>query len=579
MTTNAILQIGLYVAALALLTKPVGAYMARVYSGERTFADPVFVPVERLVYRLTGIDQRREMRWTTYLLALLAFSLSGFLLLYLILRLQGGLPLNPADLPAVKPDLAFNTAVSFVTNTNWQSYSGEVTMSHLTQMMGLTVQNFVSAATGMAIAIALVRGLARHSAQAVGNFWFDLTRSVIWILLPLSVVLALLLVSQGVIQNLDGPREVTTLAGGTQQIALGPVASQEAIKMLGTNGGGFFNANSAHPFENPNGITNFLQMLAIFLIPAGLTYTFGKMVGNTRQGWTIFGAMLVLFLAGAIATTAFEARGNELIPDSVAQQTTGEQAGGNMEGKETRFGITASTLFATITTAASCGAVNAMHDSFTPLGGMIPLLNIAIGEVIFGGVGAGLYGFLIFAILAVFISGLMVGRTPEYLGKKIEAFEMKMASLTILVPPLVVLIGTAIAVVGPGLTYAAGDEIKSNLNNPGAHGFTEVLYAFSSAGNNNGSAFAGLTANEPFYNVALGIAMFASRYWLMIPVLAIAGSLARKKLTPPSAGTLPTHQPLFVVMLVSTILLVGALTFLPSLALGPVVEHLQMLAS
>ncbi|HYI16949.1 MAG TPA: potassium-transporting ATPase subunit KdpA, partial [Thermomicrobiales bacterium] len=413
MTTNAILQIGLYVAALALLTKPVGAYMARVYSGERTFADPVFVPVERLVYRLTGIDQRREMRWTTYLLALLAFSLSGFLLLYLILRLQGGLPLNPADLPAVKPDLAFNTAVSFVTNTNWQSYSGEVTMSHLTQMMGLTVQNFVSAATGMAIAIALVRGLARHSAQAVGNFWFDLTRSVIWILLPLSVVLALLLVSQGVIQNLDGPREVTTLAGGTQQIALGPVASQEAIKMLGTNGGGFFNANSAHPFENPNGITNFLQMLAIFLIPAGLTYTFGKMVGNTRQGWTIFGAMLVLFLAGAIATTAFEARGNELIPDSVAQQTTGEQAGGNMEGKETRFGITASTLFATITTAASCGAVNAMHDSFTPLGGMIPLLNIAIGEVIFGGVGAGLYGFLIFAILAVFISGLMVGRTPE----------------------------------------------------------------------------------------------------------------------------------------------------------------------
>ncbi len=437
MTANTVLQIGLYVAALALLTKPVGVYMARVYSGERTFADPVLLPVERLVYRLAGVDQRREMRWTTYLLALLAFNLAGVLLLYVIQRLQGGLPLNPADMPAVKPDLAFNTAVSFVTNTNWQSYAGEATMSHLTQMTGLTVQNFVSAATGMAIAIALVRGLARHNARAVGNFWFDLTRSVLWILLPLSIVLALLLASQGVIQNLDAPREVTTLAGGTQQIALGPVASQEAIKMIGTNGGGFFNANSAHPFENPNGITNFLQMLAIFLIPAGLTYTFGRMVGNPRQGWTIFGAMLVLFLAGVIATTTFEARGNELLPDAVTQETTSEQAGGNMEGKETRFGITASSLFATITTAASCGAVNSMHDSFTPLGGMIPLLNIAIGEVIFGGVGAGLYGFLIFAILTVFIAGLMVGRTPEYLGKKIEPREMKLVMLTLLVIPLV----------------------------------------------------------------------------------------------------------------------------------------------
>jgi K+-transporting ATPase ATPase A chain len=570
MTTNAVLQISLYVAVLALLTKPVGAYMARVYAGERTFADPALVPVERLIYRLTGVDQRREMRWTTYLLGLLTFNLAGLLLLYVIQRLQGGLPLNPADLPSVKPDLAFNTAVSFVTNTNWQSYAGEATMSHLTQMTGLTVQNFVSAATGMAIAIALVRGLARHSARAVGNFWFDLTRSVLWILLPLAIVMALLLVSQGVIQNLDAPREVTTITGGTQQIALGPVASQEAIKMIGTNGGGFFNANSAHPFENPNGITNFLQMLAIFLIPAGLTYTFGRMVGNTRQGWTIFGAMLVLFLAGVIATTSFEARGNELLPDAVTQEATSEQAGGNMEGKETRFGITASSLFATITTAASCGAVNSMHASYTPLGGMVPLLNIAIGEVIFGGVGAGLYGFLIFAILTVFIAGLMVGRTPEYLGKKIEPREMKLVMLTLLVIPLFILGFTALSAV-------VDDGLVGRLN-PGPHGLTEILYAFTSAAGNNGSAFAGLTANTTYYNTLLGVTMLAGRFLMIVPILALAGALAAKQRGVETTGTMPTTGPLFGGLLCGVILIVAALTYFPVYALGPIVEDLLMQA-
>jgi K+-transporting ATPase ATPase A chain len=570
MTSNAVLQIGLYVVVLALLAKPIGIYMALVYSGERTFADPVLAPAERLIYRLTGVDPRRDMRWTTYLLALLAFNMVGVLFLYLIQRTQGGLPLNPANLTSVNPDLAFNTAVSFVTNTNWQSYAGETTMSHMTQMTALTVQNFASAATGMAIAIALVRGLARHSAKAVGNFWFDLIRSVLWILLPISIVFALVLVSQGVIQNLDAPREVTTLTGATQQIALGPVASQEAIKILGTNGGGFFNANSAHPFENPNAVTNFLEMLAIFLIPAGLTYTFGRMVGNARQGWTIFGAMFVLFLAGAIATTAFEARGNELFPESVTQATTADQSGGNMEGKEVRFGISSSALFATITTAASCGAVNAMHDSFTPLGGMVPLLNIAIGGVIFGGVGAGLYGFLVFAILTVFIAGLMVGRTPEYLGKKIGPLEMKLVMLTLLVVPLFILGFTA-------LSSVVDDGLVGRLN-PGPHGLTEILYAYTSAAGNNGSAFAGLTANTTYFNMLLGVAMLAGRFLMIVPVLALAGALAARQRGVDTAGTMPTTGPLFGGLLCGVILIVAALTYFPVYALGPIVDDLLMQA-
>lgn len=571
-----------------MLAKPLGSFMARVYEGRPCGRDGALGWLERGIYRLGGINPRQEMGWRTYTVAVLLFNVVGFLAVYALLRLQEMLPLNPQQFPANTPDSAFNTAASFATNTNWQGYGGETTMSYLSQMLGLTVQNFVSAASGMAVLVALLRGLARRSAQTIGNFWYDLVRSTLYILLPLSLLLAAVLVSQGVIQNFSPYTTVNVLqpitaADGssvsTQTLALGPAASQIAIKQLGTNGGGFFNVNSAHPFENPTPISNFLELLAILLIPAALCYTFGAMVGDTRQGWALLAAMYVIFVPLSIFTVWQEQSGvpayNQLGIDQIASAT---QSGGNMEGKETRFGITNSALWAAATTAASNGSVNSMHDSYTPLGGLVPMWLMQLGEIVFGGVGSGLYGMLVFVIVAVFIAGLMVGRTPEYLGKKIEAFEMKMAALVILIPPLVVLVGTAIAVSGPGLTYLSGEEVKSNLNNPGAHGFSEVLYAFSSAGNNNGSAFAGLTANEPFYNSALGVAMFISRFWLMIPTLAIAGSLARKKYTPPGAGTLPTHRPLFVVMVVSTILLVGALTFVPALALGPVVEQLQMLA-
>jgi K+-transporting ATPase ATPase A chain len=549
----------------------------------------VFGWLERGIYRVARIDPKEEMGWRQYALAALLFNAVGFLAVYCILRLQGLLPFNPQGFPGVTPDLAFNTAASFASNTNWQSYGGETTLSYLSQMLALSVQNFVSAASGMAVLVALIRGIARRTTETIGNFWFDLVRSTVYILLPLSIIVALVLVSQGVIQNVKPYETATVLqpvagADGAivteQTLAMGPAASQIAIKQLGTNGGGFFNVNSAHPFENPTPLSNFVEMLSILLIGAALCYTFGMMIGDTRQGWALLVAMFVIFVPLAISSVWQEQAGvpayNTMGVDQVASAT---QSGGNMEGKETRFGIANSGLWAAATTAASNGSVNSMHDSYTPLGGLAPMWLMQLGEIVFGGVGSGLYGMLMFVIVAVFVAGLMVGRTPEYLGKKIEAYEMKMASLVILIPPLVVLAGSAIAVSGPGLEWISGDEVKSNLNNPGAHGFSEVLYAFSSAGNNNGSAFAGLTANEPFYNTALGLAMFASRYWLMIPVLAIAGSLARKKYTPPSAGTLPTHQPLFVVMVVSTILLVGALTFVPALALGPIVEQLQMLAA
>jgi K+-transporting ATPase ATPase A chain len=589
MTTNAWIQLGIYLGVLIALAKPLGAYMARVLERKPCGLNRFFGGVEAILYRLAGVDPDREMNWRDYALAVLTFNVLGVGVVYLLLRMQGLLPLNPEGLPGATPDLAFDTAVSFATNTNWQSYGGETTMSYLSQMLGLTVQNFVSAATGIAVLAALIRGLARRTSETIGNYWADLVRSTLYILLPLSTVLAVALVSQGVIQNFRSYETVELVdpvqgADGeqiaVQLIAMGPVASQVAIKQLGTNGGGFFNVNSAHPLENPTAVSNFLEALAILLIPAALCYTFGVMVGDTRQGWAILAAMLAIFVPLTVGAVVAEQKGApqyaELGVDVAASPL---QSGGNMEGKEVRFGIANSALWATATTAASNGSVNSMHDSYTPLGGLVPMGLMQLGEVVFGGVGSGLYGMLMFAVVAVFIAGLMVGRTPEYLGKKIEAFEMKMASLVILVPPLLVLIGTAVAVVGPGLTYAAGQEAKSNLNNPGAHGFSEVMYAFSSAGNNNGSAFAGLTANEPFYNVALGVAMFAARYWLIIPVLALAGSLARKKHSPPGAGTLPTHQPLFVAMLVSTVLLVGALTFVPALALGPIVEHLQMISA
>lgn len=587
MTANDWIQITVFFVVLAALAKPLGWYMARVYEGAPCCGmDRVLGWLERLVYRAGGINARQEMDWRQYTVAALLFNAVGFLAVYGLLRLQAVLPLNPQQFPAATPDLALNTAASFATNTNWQSYGGESTLGYLSQMLGLTVQNFVSAASGMAVLVALIRGIARRTTATIGNFWFDLVRSTVYILLPLSAVLALLLVSQGVIQNVKAYDTASVLqpiasADGakidTQTLAMGPAASQIAIKQLGTNGGGFFNVNSAHPFENPTPLSNFLEMLSILIISAALCYTFGMMVGDTRQGWALLAVMYVILVPLTVLATWQEQTGvpayNALGVDQVA---SAGQSGGNMEGKETRFGIVNSTIWASATTGASNGSVNAMHDSFTPIVGLVPMWLIQLGEIIFGGVGSGLYGMLMFVIVAVFIAGLMVGRTPEYLGKKIEAYEMKMASLVILIPPLVVLVGTAIAVVGPGLDYTAGNEIKSTLNNPGAHGFSEVLYAFSSAGNNNGSAFAGLTANEPFYNIALAIAMFASRYWLMIPTLAIAGSLARKKYTPPSAGTLPMHRPLFVVMVVGTILLVGALTFVPALALGPVVEQLQM---
>jgi K+-transporting ATPase ATPase A chain len=591
MTANAWLQLALFLIVLLALVKPLGSYMARVYEGKTCGLDRALGWLERSIYRLAAIDPANEMTWRRYAESVLLFSVLGLAFLYLMLRLQGGLPLNPQVLPANTPDLAFNTAASFTSNTNWQSYGGETTLSYFSQMLGLTVQNFVSAASGIAVLVALIRGIARRSASTIGNFWVDLVRTTLYILLPLSVLLTIALVSQGVIQNLKPYQTVellqpTTGADGgkvtTQTLAMGPAASQIAIKQLGTNGGGFFNANSAHPFENPTPLSNFLEMLAILVIPAALCYTFGVMVGDARQGWALLAAMLMIFVPLTVGVTAAEQFGVPAYDKmGIDQQGSLNHPGGNMEGKETRFGIVNSSVWASATTAASNGSVNSMHDSYTPLGGLVPMWLMQLGEVIFGGVGSGLYGMLMFVIVAVFVAGLMVGRTPEYLGKKIEAFEMKMASLVILIPPLVVLIGTAIAVSGPGLEYVAPDtgEVKSNLNNPGAHGLSEVLYAYSSAGNNNGSAFAGLSANEPFYNTTLGVAMLAARFWLMIPTLAIAGALARKKCTPPSAGTLPTHTPLFVVLVAGTVVLVGALAFVPALALGPIVEHLQMIAS
>jgi K+-transporting ATPase ATPase A chain len=591
MTANAWIQLLLFLGVLLAAVKPLGWYMARVYQGQPCGLDRVLGWLERLFYRLAGLDPRAEMGWRGYTVAVLVFNGIGLLFLYALLRCQQFLPLNPQDFPAASPDLSFNTAASFATNTNWQSYGGESTLSYLAQMLGLAVQNFLSAATGMAVLVALIRGFARRSAETIGNFWVDLTRSTLYILLPLSLVLSLVLVSQGVVQNFRPYQTVARLqlakdADGNavieQQLPMGPAASQIAIKQLGTNGGGFFNVNSAHPYENPTPLSNFLEMLAILLIPAALCYTFGMMVGDTRQGGAILAAMLVIFVPLAIGCIAAEQAGVPAqAPIGADLQASSEQSRGNMEGKETRFGVVNSALWATVTTAASNGSVNSMHDSFTPLGGLVPMWLIQMEEVIFGGVGSGLYGMLIFALVAVFIAGLMVGRTPEYLGKKIEAFEMKMASLIILIPPIVVLAGTAIAVLGPGLKYSDPEtrEEKDSLSNPGAHGFSEVLYGFSSAGNNNGSAFAGLNANAPFYNTILGLAMLISRYWLIIPTLAVAGSLARKKYTPPGAGTLPTHTPLFVTWLACTVVLVGALTFVPALALGPIVEHLQMVAT
>jgi potassium-transporting ATPase potassium-binding subunit len=570
------MQIALYLVVLSALVKPLGAYMARVFEGQPCGLDRVVGPLERAVYRLCRVRPETEMDWKTYAGALLGFSLLGILLLYAQLRLQGFLPGNPQHFTAVSPDLAFNTAVSFGTNTNWQAYSGETTLSDLTQMAGLAVHNFTSAAAGMAVLVALIRGLVRRTSATLGNFWVDLVRATLYVLLPLSLVLALALVSQGVVQNfhLYAHANLAAAAAGTdgkpvaeQVIAMGPAASQIAIKQLGTNGGGFFTANSAHPFENPTPLANFLEMLALLLIPAALTYTFGRMVGDTRQGWAVLLAMLVIFMPLLIACVQAEQAGTPALHGlGVATESNSLQAGGNMEGKEARFGIANSALWAAATTAASNGSVNAMHDSFTPVGGMVPLWLMQLGEVVFGGVGSGLYGMLVFAIVAVFIAGLMVGRTPEYLGKKIEAYEMKMASLAILASPFAVLVGTAVAV-----SLAAGQK---GVFNPGPHGFSEVLYAFSSAGNNNGSAFGGLRANTPFYNGALGLAMLVGRFWIAIPVLAIAGSLARKKSIPVGLGTLPTHDVLFVLLLVGTVILVGALTFLPSLALGPIVEHL-----
>lgn len=576
MTLNGIFQLIFFMVVLILLIKPLGLFMARVYQGEHTFLDRVIGPVERLFYRLAGVPADEEMDWKTYAIAMLVFNIAGLFVVYALQRLQAVLPLNPQAMPAVSPDSSFNTAASFATNTNWQGYAGEATMSYLTQMLALAVQNFVSAATGMAVLVALIRGFARQTAQTIGSFWVDMVRSTLYILLPLSAIMALILVSQGVPQTFNAYQTATVVqptvdSNGKpvteQLIALGPVASQIAIKQLGTNGGGFFNTNSAHPYENPTPLSNFLELLAILLIAAALCYTFGKMVGDTRQGWAVLAAMTIIFVV-LLAVAAFaEQGGNPQFAKMGIDQTAGDtQPGGNMEGKEARFGIVNSALWATATTAASNGSVNAMHDSFTPLGGLIPLWLIQLGEVIYGGVGSGLYGMLVFAIIAVFVGGLMVGRTPEYLGKKFESYEMKMASLVILIPPFIVKIGTAIAVMA-----AAG---QATIFNPGAHGFSEVLYAFSSAGNNNGSAFAGLGANTPFYNIALGITMLIARYWLALPILAIAGSLVRKKIVPVSAGTLPTHTPLFVGMLVGVVIVVGALAFFPALALGPIVEHL-----
>ncbi|MET2830309.1 potassium-transporting ATPase subunit KdpA [Mesorhizobium shangrilense] len=562
MTLFGWIQILVYCGIVILLVKPLGGYMYRVFNGERTLLSPIFGPFERGLYRICGTSDREEQHWTTYAVAMLLFNLAGFLLLYVLPRVQGLLPYNPAGMTAITPDLAFNTAVSFVTNTNWQNYGGESTMSYFVQMVGLTVQNFVSAATGIAIAMALIRGFARASGKSIGNFWVDMTRATLYLLLPLCIVLTLVYVWLGMPQTFGPYVSATTLEGAQQTIAVGPVATQIAIKMLGTNGGGFFNANAAHPFENPDAISNLIQMVTIFAIGAALTNVFGRMIGNQRQGWAILSAMGVLFIAGVIVCYWAEAAGNPLV------HALGLD-GGNMEGKESRFGIALSALFAVITTAASCGAVNAMHGSFTALGGMIPLVNMQLGEVIVGGVGAGLYGILMFIVVAVFVAGLMVGRTPEYLGKKIEAKEVKMAMLAILCLPLAMLIFTAIAVVLPSGVAAMG--------NAGPHGFSEVLYAYTSAAANNGSAFGGLSGNTPWYNITLGIGMLMGRFLVIIPALAIAGSLAAKKTVPASAGTFPTDGPLFVGLLVGVIVIVGGLTFFPALAVGPIVEHLAMI--
>jgi len=571
MTTNGWLQIILFSLIIFAITKPLGGYMTRVFDGERTFLSPLLRPLEHLVYRVCAIDEKEDQHWLTYAFAMLIFSIAGFLTLYALQRLQALLPFNPQQLPAVSEHLAFNTSVSFVTNTNWQSYVPEATMSYLVQMAGLTVHNFVSAATGVALAVALVRGFSRRSAKGVGNFWVDLTRCTLYLLLPVSVVVALFFVWQGVPQNLNPYVGATTLEGIKQVIAQGPVASQEVIKLLGTNGGGFFNTNSAHPYENPTALTNFVQMILIFSIGAGLTNMFGRMVGNQKQGWAIFAVMSLLFLGGVTTVYWAEASDNPSFTKLHIDQTPSpRQAGGNMEGKDVRFGIASSALFVTVTTDASCGAVDAVHDSLMPLGGLVPMFNMMLGEIIFGGVGSGLYGMLLFAVIAVFVAGLMVGRTPEYLGKKLESKEVKMAMLAILVLPLSMLGFTALAVVLPAGLAGPG--------NAGPHGFSEILYAFVSTTANNGSAFAGLTANTLFYNTTLGLAMFIGRFMMIVPMLAMAGSLAAKKIVPPSAGTLPTDGGLFVGLLIGVVIIVGGLTFFPALALGPIVEHLAMVA-
>jgi K+-transporting ATPase ATPase A chain len=598
MTGAALTLFALFLLLVLVAVKPLGLYMANVFEARPIWPLRAGAPLERAIYRLCGIEPAREMGWKEYAVGLLLFNALGGLAVYLLQRCQLWLPLNPQKFANLSPDSAFNTAVSFITNTNWQGYSGESTMSYLTQMAGLAVQNFMSAASGIVVAIVLIRGLARHSTSTIGNVWADLTRSTLYVLLPLAVVLALALVSQGVIQNFSPYKEVTTVepltyqqpktdaagqpmkdAAGipvqetltthSQTLPMGPIASQESIKELGTNGGGFLNANSAHPYENPTPVSNLLEMLAILIIPAGLTYTFGRMVGDTRQGWAVFAAMVILFVSLLSVAAWNEQRGNPLLAGlGVDQTASASQPGGNMEGKESRLGVAASALFATVTTATSCGATNSTHDSFTPLGGFVPLFQMQLGEVVFGGVGTGLYSMLIFAIVGVFIAGLMIGRTPEYLGKKIEAFEMKMSSIAILVMPFIVLTGTAVAV--------SVDAGRAAVGNPGTHGFSEILYAFSSAGNNNGSAFAGISANTLFYNVALALTMWLGRFWPIVAVLAVAGSLAAKKRIPVSDGTMPTHGPTFVVLLIGTVLLVGALTFVPALALGPIVEHIML---
>jgi potassium-transporting ATPase potassium-binding subunit len=583
MSLNGWLQIVLFIATILLLAKPMGLYLTRVFERRKTFLDPVLVPCERLLYRMTGIKPEEEMRWTEYAMAMLLFSAVTLLLTYIVERVQHLLPLNPQHLPGVESSLALNTAISFTTNTNWQAYTPESTMSYLTQMLGLATHNFWSAAVGMALAMAFVRGIARRETKTLGNFWVDLTRGTLWVLLPISVVFSLALVSQGVVQNLRPydtaklmePQKVTGSDGKpttvtTQTIAQGPVASQEAIKMLGTNGGGFFNANSAHPFENPTPLTNFLQMLSIFLLPAGLAIALGRMVGSPKHGWAVLAAMVVLWFAGTLTCYWAESQPNPML-HGVDQHVSMTQSGGNMEGKEVRFGITNSALFATVTTDASCGAVNSMHDSFMPLGGMVPMANILLGEIVFGGVGAGLYGMLVFVVLAVFIAGLMVGRTPEYLGKKIEAYDVQMAMLYLLIFPFIILGFSAVTVLMPNLGL-------SSLTNHGPHGLSEILYAYTSATGNNGSAFGGLSANTHWYNYSLGIAMFMGRFMMIVPMLAIAGSLAGKKIVPASAGTFPVTTPLFTILLASVILIVGALTFFPALSLGPILEHLLLRA-